>query len=210
MYCRKCGAEISESDRLCRNCGVQRSLARSAPLEHGREARTAALEIASPLIVIAFSVFALGVYLSRYKLALDATWSTVAAFSGLAWLHLHVAFYLISYSLFLAAGFLAILITITGNIPRVDWVALSTCAATVFLALGIGSGAMFARVVWGIYFAWDPKTSLALVNGLLCVFVIAPVVFWLPKRSRSHGPFLPSGVTSKPAIWGHFKTGHVN
>ena len=181
MYCKRCKLDAPEGKKFCRVCG--------SPLISVPGGPDIPVEMASLLIVIAFSILALGVYLSRYRFAISTSpWSTTA--SSVELLHLHVAFYLISYSLFATALFLAILITVTGNSPRIDWLALSTCAAAISLILGIVCGAMFARVVWGMYFAWDLKTKLALLNGLLSVFVVTPLVLWLDRRSKSRRRFL--------------------
>jgi len=192
LHCTRCNLDDPRGKKFCRVCGsplITVPDRAPAPSPSPVVARRTAVEIASPLIVIAFSILALEVYLSKYKLAISTSpWSTTASSVGL--LHLHVAFYLISYSLFVASVFLAILITVTGNSPRIDWVALSTCAATVSLILGIVCGPMFAKVVWEVYFAWDPKTELALLNGLLSVFIVIPLVLWLPRRSKSQGRFL--------------------
>ena len=171
MFCSHCGSRVEERDLFCGRCGM--------PLT--------APNIIHPLIVSGCVVTGLGIYLWKYKPAISLS---VSIGGTTTWLHLHVISYLLSYSLFLAALLLAVVTSINRRIvPRFHWVEIAMCAATGFNVLAILSGAMFARPVWGIYITLDAKITLALLNGLLAVFIVTPLVFWLGHWSNSERRF---------------------
>ncbi len=85
------------------------------------------------------------------------------------WLAVHVSFLILAYA---ALGFtLPVAITALAVVrrrKRMISLAFNLLALGVFLlGLGIISGAMWANVSWGRYWAWDPKETWALVTLLL-------------------------------------------
>ena len=87
------------------------------------------------------------------------------------WFAPHVIIYMIAYALLGAAFVMAVYLlffhhheapsdkewTITDNLVYVGW---------AFLTLGMLSGALWAKMAWGNYWAWDPKETWAAATWL--------------------------------------------
>lgn len=92
------------------------------------------------------------------------------------WFAPHVIIYMIAYALLGAAFVMAVYLlffhhrqapsdkewTITDNLVYVGW---------VFLTLGMLSGALWAKMAWGNYWAWDPKENGRQPRGLPIWFI---------------------------------------
>lgn len=99
----------------------------------------------------------------------DPVLSPVLPVLSSPWLSVHVSLVMLSYAIL---GFtLPIAITailIPNQRKRLSSLALSLLAPGIFLlGMGIITGAMWANVSWGRYWAWDPKETWSLVTFLL-------------------------------------------
>ncbi|MDE5839909.1 MAG: cytochrome c biogenesis protein CcsA [Muribaculaceae bacterium] len=99
----------------------------------------------------------------------DPVLSPVMPVLASPWLSIHVSIVMLSYAIL---GFtLPVAITalaVSSQRRRLIRLALSLLAPGVFLlGLGIITGAMWANVSWGRYWAWDPKETWSLVTLLI-------------------------------------------
>lgn len=99
----------------------------------------------------------------------DPVLSPVLPVLASPWLSIHVSLVMLSYAIL---GFtLPIAITalaITSQRKSLTSLALDLLAPGIFLlGMGIITGAMWANVSWGRYWAWDPKETWSLVTLLL-------------------------------------------
>ncbi|MDE6637810.1 MAG: cytochrome c biogenesis protein CcsA [Muribaculaceae bacterium] len=99
----------------------------------------------------------------------DPVLSPVLPVLASPWLSVHVSLVMLSYAIL---GFtLPIAITaicISNQRERLSSLALTMLAPGIFLlGMGIITGAMWANVSWGRYWAWDPKETWSLVTFLL-------------------------------------------
>ncbi|MDE5870821.1 MAG: cytochrome c biogenesis protein CcsA, partial [Muribaculaceae bacterium] len=99
----------------------------------------------------------------------DPVLSPVMPVLASPWLSIHVSLVMLAYAVL---GFtLPVAITallVSSQRDRLIRLAMSLLAPGVFLlGLGIITGAMWANVSWGRYWAWDPKETWSLVTMLL-------------------------------------------
>ncbi len=123
----------------------------------------------SPLLValgMASASFLLLVSLLGMK---DPVLSPVMPVLASPWLSVHVSLVMLSYAILGFTLPVAITALIVANQrERLARLAVSLLAPGVFLlGLGIITGAMWANVSWGRYWAWDPKETWSLVTLLL-------------------------------------------
>ncbi|MDE7097098.1 MAG: cytochrome c biogenesis protein CcsA, partial [Muribaculaceae bacterium] len=85
------------------------------------------------------------------------------------WLSVHVSLVMLAYSVlgFTLPVSVTALIVSSGR-ERLTTLSVALLAPGIFLlGLGIITGAMWANVSWGRYWAWDPKETWSLVTLLL-------------------------------------------
>ena len=99
-----------------------------------------------------------------------------------SWLLVHVPVLILAYGMFAvsfaaSAGFIVLRILgkkDTATFKRLDRASyMSAIAGLILLAAGIIMGAMWAKVVWGAYWSWDPKETWALITAAVYVVYLA-------------------------------------
>ena len=111
-----------------------------------------------PLALLLAGFAGLVSYLSQQDPALTATLPVLSS----PWLAIHVSLVMAAYALLLFACLLAA----AGLCLRRDvrLVPVLLYPAVYLLGLGIMTGAVWASVAWGRYWAWDPKETWALIT----------------------------------------------
>ncbi len=99
----------------------------------------------------------------------DPVMSPVMPVLASPWLSVHVSIVMLSYAVLGFTLPVAIsALTVRNQRKRLTEFAISLLAPGVFLlGLGIITGAMWANVSWGRYWAWDPKETWSLVTLIL-------------------------------------------
>lgn len=79
----------------------------------------------------------------------------------------HVPSWITSFACYLIAGVSSILYLARKD-NRFDSLAVAaTEVGTVFTALGLVTGMVWARIIWGIWWTWDPRLTWALITWLI-------------------------------------------
>ncbi len=91
------------------------------------------------------------------------------------WMYIHVPSYFLGYMAMLVAGIYSVLILLPKKPDNSTVVILKRMdnevkIAFFFLSLGMITGAIWAYVSWGNYWAWDPKETWALINIIVLAF----------------------------------------
>jgi len=87
---------------------------------------------------------------------------------------------------------------------RYDAVAASvTEVAVVFLVMGITLGSIWARIIWGIWWAWDPRLTSALVCVLLYAgyLMLRRSIDEPTRRGRISAVFSLFAFLDVPIVW---------
>lgn len=83
------------------------------------------------------------------------------------WLSIHVTLVMAAYAVLLFTLPAAVVTLVTPSRRLMAAMQLLCLGGVLLLGLGIFTGAMWANVSWGRYWAWDPKETCALVTMLL-------------------------------------------
>ena len=91
------------------------------------------------------------------------------------WMYIHVPTYFFGYMAMLVAAGYALMILFQKSGEKVDASILRRMdneirIAFYFLSVGMVTGAVWAYVSWGNYWAWDPKETWALINIIVLAF----------------------------------------
>lgn len=123
----------------------------------------------SPLLLPVGMLFAGAVALVAHLIGSNPVLTPLMPVLASPWLSIHVTLVMTAYALF---GFTVICSVISFFSPsrreRLMWLdRVMLYPALYLLGLGIITGAVWANVSWGRYWAWDPKETWALVTFII-------------------------------------------
>ena len=110
------------------------------------------------------------------------------------WLLVHVPVLILAYGMFAvsfaaSAGFLTLRISGKKDkktYQRLDKVSyMSTIAGLALLFLGVGLGALWAKIVWGAYWSWDPKEIWSAITAIVYLLYLAARLFKLKPEDAA-------------------------
>lgn len=104
------------------------------------------------------------------------------------WLSLHVSLVMTSYAL-LSFTFIAAIVGLSRNGVAERMRDMSLCMlypGVWLLGMGIFSGAVWADVSWGQYWAWDPKETWALITMMVYAVPLHRSLVWLHNPRHYH------------------------
>ncbi|MBI3683204.1 MAG: cytochrome c biogenesis protein CcsA [Acidobacteria bacterium] len=82
-------------------------------------------------------------------------------------LFFHVPGWITCFTAFLLAGISSILYLIKSD-PRYDTFAVATVEVGIaFTVIGLVTGSIWARIIWGIWWTWDPRLTWALITCII-------------------------------------------
>lgn len=96
---------------------------------------------------------------------------------GIFWLKLHITVYWISYFMYIAGLLLAVIISIRKATTRFPWVEAGTIVATVLTIIGLITGILYSKPAWNVWWVWDSKHVVSLVNTLILFGIAFLVAF---------------------------------
>jgi heme exporter protein C len=82
-------------------------------------------------------------------------------------LFFHLPAWFTSFTAYLIAGVSSILYLRKQNATFDSLAVAATELGTVFTAIGLATGMIWARVIWGIWWTWDPRLTWALITWLI-------------------------------------------
>lgn len=122
---------------------------------------------------IAFAVAllaALGLYFLFYEPAIaQGVRSDVLPAKAILWLEIHIAVYWISYTLYFTGLILAIIYFLRKTTTRFPWIETATVVATALTVIGLITGILFSKPAWNVWWVWDAKHTVVLLNTLLLI-----------------------------------------
>jgi len=143
---------------------------------------------------IAFAVAllaALSIYFIFYLPGItQAIRSGVLPEKGILWLEIHIAAYWISSSLYLTGLLLAVIYFLGKATTRFPWIEAAMIIATILTVTGLITGILFSKPAWNVWWVWDAKHIVVLLNTLL-LLGISPLVVMSRKFSN---PMCRSGA----------------
>lgn len=114
------------------------------------------------LLGVTATVFIANLYQILWMTPLEATQGIV---QKIFYFHVPSAFN--SYAFLILGMFLSIFYLFTKNRSYDQAARASIYTSTIFASLVIGSGPLWARPIWGVYWTWDPRLTLTFVLFVL-------------------------------------------
>jgi heme exporter protein C len=82
-------------------------------------------------------------------------------------MYFHVPSWFTCFTAFFVAGVASILYLVKKN-TRFDTLAVATVeVGTIFTIIGLVTGSIWARIIWGIWWTWDPRLTWALITCVI-------------------------------------------
>jgi heme exporter protein C len=82
-------------------------------------------------------------------------------------MYFHVPSWFTCFTAFFIAGVSSILYLVKKN-TRFDTLAVATVeVGTIFTIIGLVTGSIWARIIWGIWWTWDPRLTWALITCVI-------------------------------------------
>jgi heme exporter protein C len=82
-------------------------------------------------------------------------------------MYFHVPSWFTCFTAFFVAGVASILYLVKKN-TRYDTLAVATVeVGTIFTIIGLVTGSIWARIIWGIWWTWDPRLTWALITCVI-------------------------------------------
>jgi heme exporter protein C len=103
----------------------------------------------------------------------------------------------------MAAGVTSVAYLVTGK-PRFDEIAVSTTeVAVAFLCMGLFTGMIWARIIWGIWWTWDARLTSALILVLLYggYLVLRGAIEDSAQRAKISAAFNIFAFADVPIVW---------
>jgi len=82
-------------------------------------------------------------------------------------IYYHVPCWFICFTAYAAAGVSSVLYLIKRNPAYDDFTVSAVELGTVFTAAGLATGSIWARIIWGIWWTWDPRLTWAFITMLV-------------------------------------------
>lgn len=79
----------------------------------------------------------------------------------------HVPSWFTSFTMFVTSGVASALYLWKGNQRNDELAVAATEVGTVFVAIGLATGMIWARIIWGIWWTWDARLTWALITWLI-------------------------------------------
>lgn len=79
----------------------------------------------------------------------------------------HVPSWFTAFGMFVASGTASALYLAKKNQSYDELAVATTEVGTVFVAIGLATGMIWARIIWGIWWTWDPRLTWALITWLV-------------------------------------------
>jgi cytochrome c assembly protein len=128
------------------------------------------LDRISAITVLVALLAALGLYFVFYMPVIaQGVKSTVLPAKEIAWLEIHIAVYWVAYFLYFTGLVLAIIYFLGKGTPRFSWIETITIVATALAVLGLITGVLYSKPAWNVWWFWDAKHVMVLLNTLALV-----------------------------------------
>jgi heme exporter protein C len=79
----------------------------------------------------------------------------------------HLPGWFTSFAMFLAAGIASALYLVRRNLRHDAFAVAATEVGLAFTCIGMATGMIWARIIWGIWWTWDPRLTWALITMLI-------------------------------------------
>jgi heme exporter protein C len=127
-------------------------------------------------------------------------------------LSFHVSAWRTAFLAVTLSGVFSMLYLIKKNLGYDAIAASVTEVAVVFLFLGITLGSIWSRIIWGIWWAWDPRLTSALICVLLYsgYLMLRRSIDEPTQRARISAAFSLFAFLDVPIVWFDFVGGVHN
>jgi ABC-type transport system involved in cytochrome c biogenesis permease subunit len=128
------------------------------------------LDRISAITILVALLAALGLYFVFYlPVIAQGVKSAVLPAKEIPWLEIHIAVYWLAYFLYFTGLILATIYFLGKATPRFPWIETITIAATVLAVLGLITGILYSKPAWNVWWFWDAKHVIVLLNTLAMV-----------------------------------------
>lgn len=128
------------------------------------------LDRISAITILTALLAALGLYFVFYiPVITQGVKSGVLPEKEILWLEIHIAVYWVAYFLYFTGLVLATIYFLGKATPHFPWIETITIVATVLAVLGLLTGVLYSKPAWNIWWFWDAKHVIVLLNTLALV-----------------------------------------